>query len=353
MTLRADLQLTLGQLDLDVELDLDVNETVALVGPNGAGKTTVLRCLAGLSPIASGSIELDGVVLDEPRSGAWVPPERRSIGVVFQDYLLFPHLSAIENVAFGLRSRGVSHNKARERANQLLGRLGLAGHEQSKPRELSGGQTQRVALARALATEPRLLLLDEPLAALDAATRHEVRVDLRHQLGSFEGARLLVTHDPIEALMLADRIVVLEAGKVVQSGTPAEITRHLSSPYVARLVGANLYRGRYRGAVLEVDGGGELHLAAPPGSEGAEAFATIRPQSIALFRERPDGTPRNVWLGTVTSYQHEHDSVRVTVNGTVPVIAEITPAALADLQLHPGDEVWVAIKATEITAHPV
>ena len=353
MTLHADLRLTLGQLELGIELDLSANETVALVGPNGAGKTTVLRCLAGLSPIDAGRIELDGVVLDEPAVGTWVPAERRSIGVVFQDYLLFPHLNAAENVAFGLRSRGFSRHKALEVSRALLDDLALAGYERSKPRELSGGQAQRVALARALATGPQLLLLDEPFAALDAAARHEIRADFRRRLDSFEGVCLLVIHDPIEALMLADRLLVLEAGTVVQSGSPAEITEHLSSPYVARLVGANLYRGRIRGGMLEVDGGGELHLAQPSGPEGAEAFATIRPQSIALFRERPDGTPRNVWLGTVTKYEHERDRVRVTVGGTVPVVAEITPAALAELQLQPGSEVWVAVKATDVSVHPV
>src|SRR4051794_16365182 len=159
--------------------------------------------------------------MDDPAAGTFVVPERRGVGYVFQDYLLFPHLTALENVAFGLRARGVHRREARAAAARWLERLGVGEYAGARPRALSGGQAQRVALARALATEPRLLLLDEPLAALDAATRVEVRAELRRHLATFGGARLLVTHDPVEAMVLADRLVVLEDGRIVQSGRPA------------------------------------------------------------------------------------------------------------------------------------
>ncbi|HEV3498321.1 MAG TPA: ABC transporter ATP-binding protein, partial [Actinomycetes bacterium] len=212
--LAATVALTLGTLDLDVSLTLPMGTTVALLGPNGAGKTTLLRALAGLQPLQRGRVALDGEVLEDAAAGTWRPPEDRPIGVVFQDYLLFPHLSVLENVAFGLRCRGVSRTESRRRAHAWLERVGLGDRHGARPRELSGGQCQRVALARALATDPQLLLLDEPLAALDASTRIEVRRDLRRHLASFHGVRLLVTHDPLEAIALADELVVLEDGHV-------------------------------------------------------------------------------------------------------------------------------------------
>ncbi|HEX2373012.1 MAG TPA: ATP-binding cassette domain-containing protein, partial [Actinomycetota bacterium] len=175
MSLEARVELLLGQLHLDVDLAVASGELVVLLGPNGAGKTTLLRALAGLVPLDRGRVVLDGRVLEDAESGEWVATERRPVGFVFQDYLLFPHLSALENVAFGLRARGVGRAEARRRATAWLDRVGLAAHAAARPRALSGGQAQRVALARAMVAQPRLLLLDEPLAALDAATRSEVR----------------------------------------------------------------------------------------------------------------------------------------------------------------------------------
>ena len=203
-----------------MRLEIQDGEVVALLGPNGAGKTTLLRAIAGLIAADSCRVELDGHVLEDSASGRYVPTEQRSIGLVFQDYLLFPHLNVVDNVAFGLRARGQSD--ARRRAMEWVDRVGLGSRGAAKPSELSGGERQRVALARALAPGPRLLLLDEPLAALDATTRVAVRRDLRSHLASFRGVRLLVTHDPLEAASLADRLVVMEDGKHVQTGTPAE-----------------------------------------------------------------------------------------------------------------------------------
>src|SRR5690606_21510155 len=195
-----------GAFELDLALTAGAGEVVALLGPDGAGKSTALRALAGLVPMSGGQIRLDGADLRP------LPAERRGIGMVFQDYLLFPHLSVLENVAFGPRCRGAGRRAARERAARWLDRVGLAGFASARPRELSGGQAQRVALARALAVEPGLLLLDEPLAALDAHTRMEIRAALRRHLAGFEGAAVLVTHDPLDAMALADRIVVIEGG---------------------------------------------------------------------------------------------------------------------------------------------
>lgn len=230
-----------GAFRLDVSLAVAPGEVVALLGPNGAGKTTALRALAGLTPLTDGHLRLDGAALEG------TPAESRPVGVVFQDYLLFPHLTALDNVAFGPRCQGASKAQARARAAEWLDRMGLAAHAGAKPRKLSGGQAQRVALARALATRPRLLLLDEPLAALDARTRLEVRAQLRRHLAEFEAVAVLVTHDPLDAMVLADRLVVVEHGEVVQEGAPSHIARHPRTDYIAQLVGLNLYRGRPTG----------------------------------------------------------------------------------------------------------
>jgi molybdate transport system ATP-binding protein len=349
MTLDARIVRSLGQFRLDVGIDAAPGEVVALLGPNGAGKTTVFRSLAGLLPIDGGRIELDGVVLDDPRTDVFVPPERRPVAVVFQDYLLFPNLTALENVAFGLRARGVAKAQARVRAAAWLERVGLADHAGHRPRALSGGEAQRVALARALATEPRLLLLDEPLAALDAGTRGDVRRDLRRHLATFDGIRLLVTHDPVDAYALADRIVILEGGRVVQTGTLADVTARPRSRYIADLVGVNLLTGTGQEGTLTTTSGGRLVPADPV--EGA-TLAIIQPHAVALYHTPPDGSPRNVWAATVADIDRRADRVRIRLDGTIPLVAEITPAALEALALRPGDPIWASVKATEITTYP-
>ncbi|MCU1458791.1 MAG: modC [Actinomycetia bacterium] len=345
MTLRVRVDLRLGSLHLDVDLDVEPGETVAILGPNGAGKTTLLRCIGGLAPIDAGRLALDDDVWDEPGAGIFVPPERRSVGFGFQDYVLFPHLSARENVAFGPRSRGVAKREARHRAEEWLGRVGLGDVAGAKPEALSGGQAQRVALARALATDPQVLLLDEPLAALDASTRGEVRRDLRAHLAAFPGVRILVTHDPIDAATLADRLVIVEDGRIVQTGTLAEVTGRPRSRYVAELVGVNLVQGVASGNDVALDGGGVLVV---PSEERGAVFAVIRPQAVALHRTRPAGSPRNVWSGRVASVELLGDRVRVRVDGSPALVAEVTPAALHELALVEGAEIWVSLKATEV-----
>jgi molybdate transport system ATP-binding protein len=328
---------------LDVELNVENGKTVAVLGPNGAGKTTLLRALAGLIPI-DGRVELGGRVLDDSRTREHVPTELRRVGLVFQDQVLFPHMTVLDNIAFGLRGKD-----AQKTARFWLDGAGLGAHANKRPGELSGGQAQRVALLRTLVTEPDLLMLDEPLSALDVTIRAETRRELSRQLASFRGVRLLVTHDPIEAIALADQIVVLENGKTVQSGTPDQVTAQPRSKFVADLAGVNLLRGHAHADHIELPGGAQL--AAPDAGDG-DVFAVIHPRSISLHLHRPEGTPRNVWPGTAEDIDLHGERVRVRVKGPVSLVAEVTRAAVRELNLAPGTEVWMAVKATEVSVFP-
>jgi molybdate transport system ATP-binding protein len=349
VTLQARLAVRRGdRFTLDLELTAATGETIGLLGPNGAGKSTALRTLAGLLAVSSGRIELDGQLLDDG-ARVFVPPERRPIGVVFQEYLLFPHLSALENVAFGLRARGMDRRNARERAAGWLRRVGLGEYSRSRPRDLSGGQAQRVALARALVTEPRLLLLDEPLAALDASTRIEVRAALRHHLADYPGTTVLVTHDPLDAMVLADRLLVLEDGGVVQAGKPLEIAQYPRTDYIAHLIGVNLYRGTSRGTTVELAGGGTFITAEP--REGT-VLLSFPPSAVSLHRAAPHGSARNVWPVTIRGLEGRGTITRVQLSGTPDVVVDITPAAVADLDLSRGTALWAELKATEIRTYP-
>ncbi|HEY9289361.1 MAG TPA: ABC transporter ATP-binding protein [Candidatus Dormibacteraeota bacterium] len=348
MSLDARFRTSIAGFDFDFAITAAAGQTIALLGPNGAGKTSVLRALAGLLPITDGRVVLDETVLDDVWTGVHLPPERRPIGVVFQDYLLFPHLTVADNVAFGLRARGLSRGESARQAGGWIERLGLGEYADRRPSALSGGQAQRVALARALATKPRLLLLDEPMAALDASTRVSLRRELRRQLTGYAGVRLLVTHDPVEALAMADRLLVMEGGRVVQEGLTTEVTQRPRSRYVADLAGVNLFRGRASGNHITLPDGGSLTIATA--SEG-EVFAIVHPRSVALYRTRPDGTPRNVWQGRALDLDLIGDRVRVRLAGLVPITAEVTRAAIGDLGLDRGEEVWIAVKATEIDVY--
>ncbi|MFJ1969427.1 ABC transporter ATP-binding protein [Streptomyces sp. NPDC087903] len=333
-----------GSFRLDLALTAAPGDVVALLGPNGAGKTTALRALAGLVPLTGGHLRLDGAELDR------TPPESRPVGVVFQDYLLFPHLSALDNVAFGPRCHGATRAEARAQAAGWLERMGLADHAGAKPRRLSGGQAQRVALARALATHPRLLLLDEPLAALDARTRLDVRAQLRHHLADFEAVAVLVTHDPLDAMVLADHLVVIEDGRLVQEGTPSDIARHPRTDYIAHLVGLNLYRGEAEGHTVHVDGS--------PGITTTEdltgpVFVAFPPSAVTLHRERPTGSSaRNLWRCEVAGLETYGDQIRAALTGELPLAADLTTVAAAELDLRPGATVWATVKAAQTHAYP-
>ena len=347
--LDAHVQMQIGELTIDVQFAAADGETVAVLGPNGAGKTTLLRTLAGLAPLDGGHVTVDGVVLDDPARDVYVVPERRSVGVMFQEYLLFPHLNVLENVAFPLRSRGVNRTEARRRASTWLGRVGLADRERAKPADLSGGQRQRVALARALVAEPAMVLLDEPLAALDIGTRTELRRELRAHLSSFAGVRVLVTHDLLDAVALADRLVVLEQGRVAQEGPVAEVAARPRSRYVAELVGTNLLRGTAHDHTVTLASGGTVVTA---DAFDGDVYVAIPPHAVSLHRQRPEGSARNVWRGTVQGADLLGDRVRIHVQGDVSLVAEVTAPAVADLGLHDGVEVWATVKATELTTYP-
>ncbi len=334
-----------GGFRLELELSIPAGETAALLGPNGAGKSTAVAALAGLLALDRGRVELAGTVLDDPAEGAFVPAEARRIGVVFQDYLLFPHLSVLENVAFGLRSRGTDRDEARDRAREWVDRLGLDGLEHRRPGDLSGGQAQRVALARALVPEPDLLLLDEPLSALDVTTRGRLRRTLAAHLEAFEGPRLLITHDPTEAFLLADTIHVLEDGALTQSGTADEIRLRPRTPYAADLAGSNLFTGTAAGG--EVDVGPHVLHVADRDVQGP-VLVTVRPTAVSLYRERPEGSPRNAWETTVDRVERLGDRVRLRTGPPLPLTVEITRDATEELELASGSGVWVAVKATEI-----
>jgi molybdate transport system ATP-binding protein len=350
--LDVDLAVRVGIFDLDVSFRADPGATVAILGPNGAGKTTLLRCLAGLQRIDRGSVAVDGMVWDAPGDGVFVAPAERGVGVVFQEHLLFPSMSVVDNVAFGLRARGMPRPAARERAVALLDAVGLVDRARDRPAALSGGQRQRVALARALAVEPSLLLLDEPLAALDVTTRVEVRRELRRHLDALDdGVRLLVTHDPVDAFALAERVVVVEAGRVTHDGPLAEIAARPRTSYVADLIGVNLYSGLAGSAGrLAVEPDGVELVSAAKGA--GPVFALVHPRAVSLHRERPTGSPRNVWVAVVADVDLERDRARVRLDGRLPITAEITAASAVDLSLRPGDEVWVSIKATEVEVYP-
>ncbi|WP_030196231.1 ABC transporter permease [Streptomyces sp. NRRL S-87] len=328
----------------ELTLDAPPGTTIAVVGENGAGKTTLLRALLGLTPRAHARLRLGDTDVTA------LPPHRRGVAWVPQDGALFPHLTALSNTAYGLRARGVPRAGARREAQHWLDRLGVGHLAQRRPAQLSGGQAQRVALARALAARPRLLLLDEPLAALDQTTRAHVRHTLRTHLAGFGGVCLIVTHDPVEAVSLADRVLVLDGGRALQDAPPAEVTRHPRSPWVARMLGRNAWPGKAAGGGLALAGGGRLVMADAV-AEGTEALAIIAPEAVSVHRDRPAGSPRNVWPGTVREITSVGSRLRVliTSDDAPDLVAEITPQAAADLALAEGADVWTSVKATEVT----
>jgi molybdate transport system ATP-binding protein len=353
--LDVDVVVSSGEFRLVAALAAAPDEVVAVIGPNGAGKSTLLRTIAGLKIPTEGRIVLDGRVLDlvdGTRASTHVPPYERRIGFVFQDYRLFPHLSATQNVAFGLQASSRSEN-AERLAGTWLERVGLAHRASARPEALSGGETARVALARALATEPSLLLLDEPLGAIDVEARQEIRECLREQLASLACPCLLVTHDPVEAALFASRAVVLEAGRVTQTDSLVELARRPRSEWVARMAGVNLWRGSAAGSSISIGAGGDtVAMLTVAGDARGEVFAMIRPRAITLHRTRPEGSARNVFALTVAGLHTVEGRVRVELRGDLPMVAEVTPAAAAELELARGGDVWATAKASEIEVYP-
>ncbi|HLL07821.1 MAG TPA: ATP-binding cassette domain-containing protein [Nocardioidaceae bacterium] len=349
MTLDAHVVVRHPALNVDVALDCAAGEVLGLLGPNGAGKTTCLRALAGLRPLDAGSVRIGDVTVEDPAADVRLPAADRRVGVVFADPLLFPHLSARDNVAFGLAARGATPRVARETATHWLERLGIAGLATRRPAALSSGQAQRVALARALAGQPEVLLLDEPFSALDAESRSSLRALLGRHLRTFAGATVLVSHDALDAKMLADRLVVLEQGRVVQAGETAQVAATPRTPYVARFAGLNLVRGMADNGVVDI--APAVSVVSASDAAGA-AFACFSPTAVALHRERPSGSPRNVWPVVVKAVVPYGASFRVQLDAGFPLLADITSAALTGLDLVVDEHLWASVKATEVSVYP-
>jgi molybdate transport system ATP-binding protein len=335
-----------------VEASIDVadGETLALLGPNGSGKSTMLGVLAGLVRPTSGQVVLDGEPLTDVgpgRPGRMVAPHARRTAMLDQDALLFPHLDALENVAFGPRSRGTSRSMARAAAQRWLDEVGVGELADRRPRQLSGGQAQRVALARALAAEPRVLLLDEPMAALDVAVQPALRQVLRRVLAS--RTAIVVTHDPLDALLLADRVVVLESGLVVEEGGSRDVLARPRSAFAGRLAGLNLVRGTWREDAVR-SGPLVVHGLVEGGApaDGDPAIAAFRPQAVAVYRAEVHGSPRNAFPVTVTEVEPRGDLIRVHAGD---LAADVTVQAAADLELAEGSPVTFTVKATEVAVY--
>jgi molybdate transport system ATP-binding protein len=351
-----DLQVTkrLGAFTLEAGLSVDDRSVMVLVGESGSGKSTLLRLLAGLVHPDRGRISVDGEAWFDGDAGSALPASDRDVGYVAQDYALFPHLTAAANVAFGLRAQGVGSADTARRVAIALDRLGVGALAHRRPHQLSGGQQQRVAIARAIVLEPRLLLLDEPLSALDAQTRRTIRAELRRLLADLPCVTFYVTHSPAEALAFGEQIAVLEAGRVSQCGTRDDLMRHPRSAYVAEFLGVNLFRG----AVAARGTASGPHITLPEGelviAQGggeADLSVVVHPREITLALEAPSGTARNVFAGTIEELAPEPpsgDRVRVSLATTPPLIAEVTRDAVASLGLAPGMNVYASFKASGV-----
>src|SRR5438128_2067054 len=345
--LSADVALRLARLHVRASLQV-AEETLAVVGPSGSGKTTVLRAIAGLAWPDEGRVELGGGTLFDSTAGVDLPPERRHVGLVFQDYALFPHLSVAANVAYGLRAVGVARGETTRRTGEALDRFGIGALAGARPGTLSGGERQRVALARAVVTEPAALLLDEPLSALDAATRSRVAAELAVHLREFRLPTILVSHDFADVVGLADRIAVMEAGRVVQTGTASQVLGTPASPFVAAVTGVNFFTGTAgaRGDLTAVaSSDGEATVLSTDREDGPVGVV-VYPWEVAISTERPEGSPLNTLAGPIRRVAAVGNRVRVTVGSRPPVVAEITEESAARLRLGPGVPVVATWKAT-------
>ncbi len=380
LMLRVQLDTHLNTFHLDLSFAAEVGKTTVLLGESGAGKSTVLRLLAGLLHPDHGHISLEGVTYFDSDRHIAVPPQERPFGYVFQDYVLFPHLNVFENVAFGLRAQHLPRHIIRERVGEALEQAHLTGLNQRRATQLSGGQQQRVAIARALALQPQLLLLDEPLAALDVQTRREVRQELRHILADITITTVLVTHQYLEALLFGQSILVLDSGQIIQQGSQQDMLLHPRSAYIAELVGMNFFRGHVAHVEanalctiklqngkhpLEVMAALEDNFQASRIPEiGEEAYVVVDARSITLYQNPPDSSARNVFRGeivqilrldTPTGREGRYDGrVRVSIlldNTMPPLTAEITDASAVRMELREGKAIYAAFKATEARAY--
>lgn len=348
MGLHADFVAHRDRFKVAIVLDVADGETLALLGPNGAGKSTVVDALTGTLELAEGAIELDGERID------LLPPERRAIGVCFQDDLLFPRLSVLENVAFPLRAQKIPRGTAHARATELAMRLAPGVDLFTKPSSLSGGERQRIALARALAPEPRLLLLDEPFSNVDVSARPGLRALVREVAHTFGGATVLIAHEPLDALTLADRVTLLEAGRQTQTGTPEQIRSAPGSVYAADLVGVNLFTGLLEpladGAAILRTADGEITVSPDQTiTHGARALASLKPIDVSLHAAEPEGSARNVFRGKIGEIAVDGERARVRIDTRPPLTAEVTAGSVTRMGLRDGNEIWASFKAVEVS----
>lgn len=355
MTLHAELEVSRGTFTLSVAFDVPRDTVLAVLGPNGSGKSTLLGCLAGLVVPDRATVTLGERTLDG--HGHAVPPHRRGVGLLAQEALLFPHLSVTDNVAFAPRSRGATRAQARATAHAWLSEVDAAELADRKPHQLSGGQAQRVAVARALAGQPELLLLDEPLAALDVDAAPAVRALLRRVLRDrgHRRATVLVTHDPLDALTLSDSVVVLSEGRIVERGPTREVLAAPRTPFTARIAGLNLVSGTAAAAGESVRTSAGLLVTGVPSVEmatGEPAVAVFTPGSVAVHpaRSTVSGSPRNVIDAVISALEPHGPVVRLrTAEG---ISADLTPSSVAELGLEPGRAVRLVVKAAAVTIHP-
>lgn len=351
-----DFRAVVARRSFDAEIAVGSGERVAVLGENGAGKSTLLGLLAGILRPDTGRCALDGRVLFDGDGARrrWLPPHDRGVALLAQDALLFPHLSVLDNVAFGPRVAGVRKAEAHSRARRWMDEVGVDDLADRRPAQLSGGQAQRVAIARALAAEPSLLLLDEPMAALDVTVAPLLRRVLRRVLT--DRASMIVTHDLLDALLLSDRIVVMDRGTVAESGPTEEVLRHPKTRFTARIAGLNLIRGVGEdGGVrdpsgLIVEG---MHRDGIALADGAPAAAVFSPTGVSIFLDRPGGSPRNNMPVTVAEIEAVGELVRVRGDdhrGHV-ITADVTARSVAALDLYPGRQVTYAVKATAVTIY--
>ncbi|HXR65456.1 MAG TPA: ABC transporter ATP-binding protein [Ktedonobacteraceae bacterium] len=370
--LTATLNTHLGAFHLTTELAAESGKTTVLLGESGSGKSTILRLLAGLLDLEDGRIVVDGITYADSEKRLLVPAQERPFGYVFQDYVLFPHLSIFENVAFGLRAQRIARPIVRARVEQALEQVQLAGLASRRPGQISGGQQQRVALARALVLQPRLLLLDEPLSALDIQTKRETRQELRRILAQAGITTVLVTHDYLDALLFGHHIVVLDHGQVIQHGSQQDLMERPHSSYVAELVGLNFLRGRVvryetdalcalafgdgqsgQGVELEATLEDTQSTTGKP-QMGEEASVVVDPRSVTLHHNPPDGSARNLLRGEivqvipVVSGAQGHMRVTLRVDALPHLFtAEVTSASVTHMGLQEGILIYATFKAVE------
>ncbi|MCX6486929.1 MAG: ATP-binding cassette domain-containing protein [Mycobacterium sp.] len=360
------LRARVAQRGLDVEFSVAAGEVLAVLGPNGAGKSTTVAVIAGLLRADDAVVRVGNRTLTDTDRGVCVPVHDRRIGVLMQDPLLFPHLTAIGNVTFAAR-RHADRSEARPRARRWLAEVGADDLADRAPDELSGGQAQLVALARALAAEPEVLLLDEPLAGLDVAGAATARSVLRRVLAAESRTALLITHDLIDVLTLADRVLVLEAGRVVESGRVADVLVAPRSDFGARIAGVNLVRGRmvgpgtlcdaagmnWHGVIAAEDSGSP---AREPITMRQECVAVFAPAGVAVYREQPHGSPRNSVRVRIAALETTGGVVRVRAaaqaDGAAGLSADVTPESVAEMRLQVGEQVWFTVKTQAVGIHP-